>query len=135
MAVAFDGANIWVANMASSNTVTKLRASDGANLGTFNVGLPNLFGVAFDGTNIWVGNSDGGSGTVTKLRASDGPTLGTFQVGPAPLAWPLTGQIFGWRTSAAIPLTSYGLPTAPPWGRSRLAPSPLAWPSTGQTSG
>jgi hypothetical protein len=32
--LAFDGANIWAAN-ASSNNVTKLRASDGTNLGTF----------------------------------------------------------------------------------------------------
>ena len=35
--VAFDGANIWVAN-TSSNNVTKLRASDGALQGTFSVG-------------------------------------------------------------------------------------------------
>ena len=53
-AVAFDGANIWVAN-SGSNNVTKLRASDGANLGTFAVGsVPD--GVAFDGANIWVAN-------------------------------------------------------------------------------
>jgi DNA-binding beta-propeller fold protein YncE len=38
-----------------SNDVTKLRASDGATLGTFNVGyLPQ--GTAFDGANIWVMN-------------------------------------------------------------------------------
>src|ERR1700682_4819646 len=35
--IAFDGANMWVTNNGDS-TVTKLRASDGANLGTFNVG-------------------------------------------------------------------------------------------------
>ena len=34
----FDGANIWVTNYFD-RTVTKLRASDGANLGTFPVGL------------------------------------------------------------------------------------------------
>ena len=32
MGMAFDGANIWVANSVGG-TVTKLRASDGANLG------------------------------------------------------------------------------------------------------
>jgi DNA-binding beta-propeller fold protein YncE len=32
-ALAFDGANIWVANY-DSNNVTVLRASDGTNLGT-----------------------------------------------------------------------------------------------------
>ena len=35
--ICFDGANIWVTN-AGSDTVTKLRASDGALLGTFAVG-------------------------------------------------------------------------------------------------
>jgi len=59
--VAFDGANIWVTNWGDG-TVSKLRASDGANLGTFAVGGdPN--GVAFDGANIWVTNS----GTVSKM--------------------------------------------------------------------
>jgi len=50
--VAFDGTNICVGNQ-SDNTVTELRASDGAKLGTFNVGNSPV-GVAFDGTNIWV---------------------------------------------------------------------------------
>ena len=52
--VAFDGTSIWVANYFSDN-VTKLRASDGAALGTFAVGsTPDA--VAFDGTSIWVTN-------------------------------------------------------------------------------
>src|SRR5271165_4200477 len=59
--VAFDGANIWVTN-SNSNNVTKLRAADGANLGTFNVGSIPI-GVAFDGANIWVANEN--SNTVT----------------------------------------------------------------------
>src|SRR5271165_1916283 len=75
--VAFDGANIWVANSGSDN-VTKLRAADGANLGTFSVGIRPQ-GVAFDGANIWVANN--GSADVTKLRAADGANLGTFSVG------------------------------------------------------
>ena len=41
-----------------------MRASDGANLGTFAVGSFPL-GVAFDGANIWVANN--GSDTVSKL--------------------------------------------------------------------
>jgi len=72
MGVAFDGANIWVAN-AGSATVTKLRASDGATLGTFAVGS-YPYGVAFDGANIWVTNQS--STTVSKLRASDGTCAG-----------------------------------------------------------
>lgn len=77
--VAFDGANIWVSNQ-QDNTVTKLQASDGTNLGTFAAGaFPQ--GVAFDGANIWVANN---GGIVTKLRASDGVSLGTFAVGRQP---------------------------------------------------
>ena len=74
IAVAYDGANVWVANINSKN-VTKLRGSSGAVLGTFTVGTqPNA--LAFDGTNMWVAN--GGSNNVTKLLASTGATLGTF---------------------------------------------------------
>ena len=60
---------------ASSNNVTKLRANDGAALGTFTVGT-NPQGVASDGANIWVANL--ASNNVTKLRASDGAVLGTL---------------------------------------------------------
>lgn len=72
--LAFDGSNIWVTNQTSNN-VTKLRASDGANLGTFPVGTGPI-GIAFDGANMWVMN--GGSSNLTKLRASDGANLGTI---------------------------------------------------------
>jgi DNA-binding beta-propeller fold protein YncE len=60
--VVFDGVNIWVTNF-SSNTVTKLRASDGALLGNFATGqFPE--GAAFDGANVWVVNA--GDNTVGK---------------------------------------------------------------------
>jgi hypothetical protein len=72
-----------VVNSSSNGTVTKLRASDGANLGTFTVGT-NPKGIAFDGANIWVVNSSS-NGTVTKLRTSDGANLGTFTVGEFPI--------------------------------------------------
>jgi hypothetical protein len=44
--VAFDGANMWMSNYenGSGGTVTKLRASDGAELGTFKVGNGPLAG-------------------------------------------------------------------------------------------
>lgn len=61
--IAFDGANLWVANNGSNN-VTELRASDGTNLATFSVGT-RPFGIAFDGANIWVVNSF--SNTVSKF--------------------------------------------------------------------
>jgi DNA-binding beta-propeller fold protein YncE len=64
--IAFDGANIWVANSAAlSSSVTKLRASDGALLGTFPVGGQAPWGIVFDGTSIWVSNSE--SNSVSKI--------------------------------------------------------------------
>ncbi len=80
-AIAFDGANMWVAN--NNNSVSKLRASDGAPQpgSPFAVGAGPQ-GVAFDGANIWVTNNSGN--TVSKLRASDGAVLGTFAVGSGP---------------------------------------------------
>ncbi|MBK7469954.1 MAG: hypothetical protein IPI73_04215 [Betaproteobacteria bacterium] len=63
--IAFDGANMWVANNAcSGECVTKLRASDGVILGTFAAGAA-LYSIAFDGVNMWaVSYIDG---TITKL--------------------------------------------------------------------
>ena len=90
--MAFDGAHIWVAsydNTATVNTVTKLRADDGATLGTFAVGRGPK-GVAFDGDNIWVANHL--TTTVTKLRATDGAHLGTFTVGDVPNAIAFDGS-------------------------------------------
>ena len=77
MALAFDGANIWAAN-ENGGSVSKVRASDGAALGTYVLtGAGTATGVAFDGANIWVvGNRDGGS--LYKLRPSDGTVLDTY---------------------------------------------------------
>jgi DNA-binding beta-propeller fold protein YncE len=61
--IAFDGANIWVADF-NSTTVTKLLATTGATVSTFTVGTEPQ-GVAFDGANIWV--STFGGTTVSKL--------------------------------------------------------------------
>jgi DNA-binding beta-propeller fold protein YncE len=71
-----------------SNSVTRLRASDGAPFGTFFVGGGPL-AIGFDGANIWV--ADHFSDEVTELRASDGATLATFSVGRAPVAIALDG--------------------------------------------
>jgi DNA-binding beta-propeller fold protein YncE len=79
-AVAFDGSNVWVANQFS-DTVTKVRASDGAVLGTYAVGNRPV-ALAFDGSSIWVANYL--SDTITKLKASTGATLGTFDAGDGP---------------------------------------------------
>jgi hypothetical protein len=82
-AVAFDGANIWVADGATTSTVSELSASTGALEGTYAVGSDPQ-AVAFDGTNMWVANY--GSNTVTKLLASTGALEGTYTVGSNPQA-------------------------------------------------
>lgn len=70
-AIAFDGANIWVAT-AGSDDVTKISAADGAMSGNFNTGTEPLasgvdghlvenidtagmpLAVAFDGVSLWI---------------------------------------------------------------------------------
>ena len=79
--------------------MTKFKASDGSNLGTYPVGsYPTA--IAFDGTNIWVMNYF--SSNVTKLRASDGQLAGTYNVVPG------TGMAFDgtkmWITNAPLDL-------------------------------
>ncbi len=59
----------------SAKAVTKLRASDGLNLGTFNVG-DGAAGIAFDGTNMWVVNN--GDSTVMKVSPSSGSVVATY---------------------------------------------------------
>ncbi len=78
--IAYDGEHLWVTTAA--NTVSKIRPSDGAIVGTFPVGSGPR-GLASDGTHIWVANS--GSSTVTKLRQSDGGVEGTYPVGTGPV--------------------------------------------------
>ena len=50
--IAFDGVNMWVTNWYS-NTVTKLRASDGTLLGSFAT-PPGPNAIAFDGADMWI---------------------------------------------------------------------------------
>jgi DNA-binding beta-propeller fold protein YncE len=72
--IAFDGANMWVAN-SGQLSVTKLRASDGAFLGSFaecnNCGNP--LQIAFDGAQMWVTTS---TGHLKRYRVSDGREVG-----------------------------------------------------------
>jgi outer membrane lipoprotein-sorting protein len=82
--MAFDGANMWVAN-AQSNSVSKFRVSDGANLGNFALGHPAQL-LAFDGASIWA--SDGTTFKITKIRPSDGAILWDHTV-------PSTGGLIG----------------------------------------
>jgi len=65
-ALAFDGSSLWVAYTVD-DYVTRLRASDRTELGTFAVGgfdHHRSGGVAFDGSSIWVFDRCGGQGCV-----------------------------------------------------------------------
>jgi len=92
---AFDGAHMWVTNW-QDDTVTKIRASDGAIMGTFAAGI-SPHPITFDGANIWVGNI--GADSVTKIRASDGAIIATYAVGNAPTSLTFDGSSL-WVTNA-----------------------------------
>lgn len=100
--VAFDGANLWVANR-DDNNVTGLRASDGVVVGTVAVrGAPD--GVIFDGANIWVVNQGYNlkvDGSVTKLNPANGATLAIFPVGTTLAQLRSMAPISGSRISTA----------------------------------
>ena len=70
---AFDGTNIWVANTAS-DSITRIRASDGANLG--NIACVGAFELAYDGESMWVSTNPFSS--LKRFRASDGVQTGSF---------------------------------------------------------
>jgi DNA-binding beta-propeller fold protein YncE len=76
----FDGNNIWVANQ-QSDSIMKLRPSDGTNLGTFETGARPV-ALAHDGTHVWVANRM--SNNVMKFLAKDGSLVDTIAVGQQP---------------------------------------------------
>jgi DNA-binding beta-propeller fold protein YncE len=63
--------------------LTKLRGSDGFNLGTFAVG-DGAAGMVFDGANLWVVNN--GDNTVMKVSPGSGGILATYKTGGGPFA-------------------------------------------------
>ena len=70
--LAFDGANIWIANFRS-DSVSEFRASDGSLVNSYSGGSYNFSqpaGLAFDGSHMWVANTNNDS--VTELNANDG---------------------------------------------------------------
>lgn len=80
--IAFDGANMWIAT-SGNKFVTKLRGSDGAFLGSFNipVNIGNPSRIAFDGANMWVTTS---GGRVVRVPVSNGMPGWTFSAGTNP---------------------------------------------------
>src|ERR1700719_1775039 len=73
--MAYDGANMWVVNSQSA-TLAKIRPSDGALLGTYNLGNNSAL-IAYDGVSLWVTDA---TGSVRKVRPSDGAVLTTVSV-------------------------------------------------------
>jgi DNA-binding beta-propeller fold protein YncE len=77
--LAFDGTNIWTTDFFG-NAVIKVRASDGAILGSYGIFEP-IF-VACDGASVWVTND---VGDVTKFRGSDLRHEATIDLGSSQL--------------------------------------------------
>ena len=73
--LAFDGEHMWVTLWGGQ--VVKIRASDMAVIGSYNVG-PGANPIVFDGDEIWVASSDTSPGQITRIRASDGSPVGTI---------------------------------------------------------
>ena len=101
--MAFDGANIWVANFCQG-TVSELRASDGTLLGTFDVGAPRCpqF-VAIGAGKVWVTISL--ENTVNALRLSDGTFVGAYPVGGDPNGVAFDGRQIWVANKASSSLT------------------------------
>ena len=119
---AFDGANMWIANYQSAN-VTKLRAGDGAVLGTYVVGGTPSF-MTFDGAHMWVNNGS----SLVKLRASDGLQLGAFNVGASPQQMAFDGVSI-WVALFAFPQGSVA--KVRPGDGAVVATVPLSFPPEG----
>ena len=98
--LAFDGANIWIADWIG-NAVIKMRASDGVILGTYGIFEP--FFVAWDGASVWVTNE---VGQVTKFRGSDLTRELTVDLGSSQLGGILFDGtsiwVAGWATSGDV---------------------------------
>ena len=62
--LAFDGVNMWIGN-EDDNTITIVRAHDGALVKVIPCGGVRPIALAFDGANMWVTN--GNSDTVSKM--------------------------------------------------------------------
>jgi YVTN family beta-propeller protein len=74
--IAFDGTNIWTANLGSSVSIITPQSPYTVTTVTTGFSIPT--GILFDGASIWV--TDGGPGTLLKLNSS-GAVIQTVTVG------------------------------------------------------
>ena len=126
LSIVYDGANMWIGNGINTGSVTKIRAADGAILGTYATAGTTVRGLIHEGTSIWVCNS--GSNTVSRLRADNVALLGTYATGPAPRSVAFDGTRIWVANSGANTLTVIAPPSASPPG-SGLAPIIVAQPA------
>jgi hypothetical protein len=77
--IAFDGANIWTANLGGS--VSIITPQSPYTVTTVTTGFVNPFGILYDGAHIWV--TDVGAGTLLKL-SSAGTIIQSVTVGTTP---------------------------------------------------
>jgi YVTN family beta-propeller protein len=95
--------SFWVTNF-TSNTVTKIRESDGVVLGTVSPGS-TVFGATFDATtnSIWVANRD--SNTISRINPVAAVVTATVSVGSGPVSVsydPSTGSVWATSLSGAV---------------------------------
>jgi YVTN family beta-propeller protein len=79
--IAFDGTNIWTANLGSSVSIITPQTTTPYPVTTVTTGFNNPYGILYDGTNIWL--TDNGAGALLKLDSS-GNILKTVPVGLSP---------------------------------------------------
>lgn len=103
VSLAFDGEHVWASHGVPSvdnlSQLDKIRASDGALIGTYTIGNAQVLSqfagnMAFDGVNIWVTEHNPGSNLVHQIRAADGAYITSCNLG-TPGFWPNTPAFDG----------------------------------------
>jgi hypothetical protein len=81
LGIAYDGQQLWTANISGSVSIITMNPISVTNLST---GFTSLLGIIYDGTNIWV--TDNTSGSVDKLHELDstGAIVQSVDVGSIP---------------------------------------------------
>src|SRR6185369_16913492 len=79
-AVTFDGTYVWIASQFS-DSVTRVRVSDGTLAGTFTVGKRPV-ALLYAAGSVWVANLV--SDTITKLNPATGAVAATYAAGDGP---------------------------------------------------
>jgi hypothetical protein len=88
--ILWDGSSIWFTD-PSAGAVRKLRASDGMNVGSWNIcGGGGMRGMVFDGESVWLACSN--EGKLVRVATQQGGVLSdSFQIGGTPVALEFDG--------------------------------------------